>query len=179
MPRNTGRTISRRSWLAGAAACASASAGAWARAEDPPGPDEEQRAVFALGEKAGLPRFRSSETPHYLAIGDARDDFRARTLRDCERVRADYLDHYQAKGFDVVAPEQRLTVVTLANARSFEAYLPKEEYMRNPEWTLHGVYHLGTNRLVVFDHRGPASQRGPGGARLDTSARSPTRRPIN
>jgi hypothetical protein len=149
----------RRSWLLGAAA---ACAGAWVpvRAEDPPrenearaGRDEEQRAVEAIAAKAGLGRLRSSTTGHYLAIGDARDDFRASTLRDCEAVRADFLEHYRAKGFDLVEPEQRLTVVTLADERSFEAFLGKEEYTKNAEFTLEGVYQLGANRLIVFDHR--------------------------
>ena len=35
---------------------------------------------------------------------------------------ADYLDHYRAKGFDVSLPARRLTVVVLADDRSFAAY---------------------------------------------------------
>ena len=163
----------RRSWLfAAAGACASAWAGT--RAEDPPRQDEapadrdeERLAVEAIGEKAGLHRFRSSASANYLAIGDARDDFRAGTLRDCEAVRADFLDHYRAKGFDVVEPEQRLTVVTLTDDRSFAAFVGREVYMKNAEFTLDGTYQLGTNRLIVFDHRPIGPQRAPRASRAN------------
>jgi hypothetical protein len=151
------RRGTRRSWLLGAAG---AWACAWARAqaddpskeEEGPARDEERLAVEAIGEKAGLDRFRSSATAHYFAIGDARDDFREGTLRDCEAVRADFLDYYRAKEFDVVEPEQRLTVVALADERSFANYLGKERYAKNAEFNLEGAYQLGTNRLIVFDH---------------------------
>ena len=84
-------------------------AGGWARGEEPApanvdaqaDEDRERSAVEALGEKKGLRPFRSSRTANFLGIGDAPDDFRAMTLRDCEAVTADYLDHYRAKGFDV------------------------------------------------------------------------------
>src|SRR5262249_28707606 len=94
------RMVSRRTWLAGAVVGWVTAA---SRAEGP-GPagadaDQELRAVEALGTQAGLRPFRTSRTGHYLGIGDARDMFRSLTLRDCEAVAADFLDHYRARGF--------------------------------------------------------------------------------
>jgi hypothetical protein len=119
--------------------------------------EAEQRAVDALGAKAKLRPFRSSRSASYLAVGDAPADFQARTLRDCELVAADYLDHYRAKGFDITRPARRLTVVTLADDRSFAAFLGDPTLLMKPSrlvtMAIHGVYHPEMNRLVLFDHR--------------------------
>jgi hypothetical protein len=160
--------VSRRTWLAGAVV---AWVNASVRAEGPVPADEdededrERRAVEDLGKEAGLRPFRMSLSGMYLAIGDARDDFRSLTLRDCEAVAADYLDHYRAKGFEVTRPARRLTVVTLSDDTSFAAYLKNKKYLmtpsKHPVPAVHGIFDAGTNRLVVYDHRSLGPQLAP------------------
>jgi hypothetical protein len=168
-PRNEvgpGRIVGRRSWLAGALL---AGLNAAVRAEGPVATDvdeeKERRAVEDLGKEAGLRPFRMSRGGIYLGIGDAADDFRSLTLRDCEAIAADYLDHYRAKGFDVARPARRLSVVTLADDRSFAGYLKNRKYLlvpaKRPGPAIHGIYDSGTNRLVVYDHRSLGPQLAP------------------
>jgi hypothetical protein len=153
--------ITRRRWLAGALwTCAGTAIRAKAGAEDGPvaenDEDAECQAVEALGERLGLRSFRTTRTRHFLGIGDTSDAFRGLTLRDCELTAADFMDHYRSKGFDVDFPAQRLTVVVLADARSFLSVL-KGEQIQLPKGrefvppALRGVYNPVTNRLVVFD----------------------------
>jgi hypothetical protein len=161
-----GSKITRRGWLA--AAVASCAGGVvQARGADEPvagkaqereqDDDAEQQAVEVLGVKARLRPFRSTRSTSYLAIGDAPADFQALTLRDCELVAADYLNHYRAKGFDITRPGRRLTVVTLADDRSFAAFLGDPSLVMRPSrlvtMAIHGIYQPATNRLLLFDHR--------------------------
>ena len=73
-------------------------------------------------------------------------------------------------------PEQRLTVVALADERSFAAFLGKEVYAKDAESKLDGVYQRGTNRLIVFDHRprGPQLRTAPSRANRRTLAHEAT-----
>src|SRR4051812_30094409 len=118
-----GPMISRRAWLAGALL---AWAGTSGRADEPGRAiDDDEREigeVEAIGKEAGLKPFRMSRSGNYLAIGDAGDRFRSLTLRDCETLAADSLDYYRAQQFNVTRPGRRLTVVTLADDRSFAAF---------------------------------------------------------
>jgi hypothetical protein len=165
-----GPKVTRRAMLAAAlGSCAGLAVRAQARGADEPlartaqeweweqNDDAEQRAVEVLGARAGLRPFRSRRSAGYLAIGDAPADFQALTLRDCALIAADYLDHYRAKGFNVTRPVRRLTVVTLADDRSFAAFLGDPRLVMKPSQLVtiatHGVYQLETNRLIVFDHR--------------------------
>jgi hypothetical protein len=158
--------ITRRTLLATALGCGAGIVVRARGAEYPGGGQEppreqddatDKQAVEALGAKAKLRPFRSSRSTSYLAIGDAPADFQTLTLRDCELVAADYLDHYRAKGFGVTRPARRLTVVTLADDRSFAAFLDDPSLVMKPSrlvtMAIHGVYQPETNRLIVFDHR--------------------------
>ena len=162
--------LDRRAWMAGAlAACL----GAPCLAQEPKEADfdegAEVRAVHAIAKKVGLRPFRTVQSGHFLCTGDAPDSFLSLTLRDCESVAADYLDHYRAQGFDVAPPGRRLTVVALADDRSFAAYAANKSFLmvpkrRDPAPSVHGYYSRETNRLVVFDHRslGPQLAARPG-----------------
>jgi len=142
--------LHRRSWLAGLAA--SGLAVRWSLAAGPKpdaGEAEMVRAVGKRAQEAGLGSFRVNRTTHYLAIGDAPDDFRERALSICEGLALDFLDHFNARGFAVERPERRLAVVLLASSKSFGAFLDEPA-----GGAVGGQYDRDTNRLVVFDNRG-------------------------
>ena len=162
--------IDRRSWLAGIlATCAwgSISSGEEPGKKADSKEDEEiaLEEVRSAAAEAGLSPFKISKSPNYLAIGDASESFRAVTLRDCEGVAADYLDYYKAQGFDVHRPDRRLIVVTLADDRSFIAFVfPHSKMPINkpgPAPPIHGLYNRENNRLIVYDHRALGPQFGP------------------
>lgn len=120
--------------------------------------EKERESIEQLAKQAGLRPFRSGRTSHFVGLGDAPDSFRSLTLRDCEAVAADYLDHYRTRGFKIEPPPQRLTVVVLADDRSFAAFLGDPSLAMIPMGndsapSVHGVYSRTSNRLVVFDHR--------------------------
>jgi hypothetical protein len=159
-------TIDRRTWLVGVAA------GCWglsARAEDPedPGldPPGEPKAVEDLAATLGLGPFRAGRTTHYLGIGDAPDAFRAQAMEICEAVARDYLAYFRAKGFAVLRPERRLTVVILADADALAAFLGAE-----PGTAVGGFYDLETNRLVIYDYRSQGRAAAPRAGRANTIA---------
>ena len=119
---------SRRAWLAGRAPWP-APVGWSGRTKLR---ERRTQAIEALAKRSGSAPFRVSRTTNYLGIGDSVDVFRSRTLNDCEAVRADYMDYYRARGFDITEPAQPLTVVTLTDDRSFAAFLGKKEYALRP-----------------------------------------------
>jgi hypothetical protein len=144
--------IDRRAFLA--AVAAGCCAGLSTRGDEPPAvaelPDDEsaQARVLARAQKSALEPFRTSRSASYLGLGDAPDAFRQIVLRTCEDVALDYLDYYQAQGFAIHRPEKRMVVVTLADRRSFLAFLGTEI---GPN--VAGVYSRSSNMLVVYDHR--------------------------
>jgi hypothetical protein len=140
-----------------------------ARGDEPPGPaGDEQRdeeMVREAAREAGLNRVGATRSAHYLAVGDAPDGFRALTLRDCEALARDFLEHYKARGFEAELPGRRMTVVALADDRSFAAYMGNPRLrltvrMTDPEPAVHGLYSRTANALVVFDHRALGPQLG-------------------
>ncbi len=178
--------IDRRAWLAGMlAACAwgSISSGDEESGKKvDPKEDEESalKAVQAAAAEAGLSPFKISKSANYLVIGDASESFRAVTLRDCEGVAADYLDYYKAQGFDVHRPDRRLLVVTLADDRSFIAFVfPNSKMTSNkpgPAPPIHGLYNRENNRLIIYDHRalGPQFGSRPAYQNIRTTAHEAT-----
>src|SRR5262245_49195597 len=108
--------LGRRAWLTGALA-AGWLVGRRARSDEPPGPAGDERRdeemIREAARKAGLKGVGATRSAHYLAVGDAPEGFRALTLRDCEALARDFLEHYKARGFEVEPPGRRMTVVTL------------------------------------------------------------------
>jgi hypothetical protein len=162
----TDPAIDRRTWLVGVAA------GWWglsARAQEPeavrPDPPGEPKAVEDLAATLRLGPLGVRRTAHYLGIGDAPDSFRAQALEICEAVARDSLGYFQAKGFAVVHPAHRLTVVILADADAFAAFLGTE-----PGTAVGGFYDLETNRLVIYDYRSQGPAAAPRAGRANTIA---------
>jgi hypothetical protein len=120
--------------------------GAW---QDGNAGDEKDAAeVQKLGEQAGLSRFGKSRSEHFLALGDAPDDFLQSALRHCEALAQAFLKHFQAKGFRLVSAPRRLIIVVLKDVKSYGALLREA-----PGKDVGGHYDLETNRLVMFDFR--------------------------
>jgi hypothetical protein len=59
---------------------------------------------------------------HYQAVGDASDSFLKIVLQDCEQVAGDFLDYYQAKGFDVKSPGRRLTLIVFREEPAYREF---------------------------------------------------------
>jgi hypothetical protein len=145
-------------------------AGPRGRAQEPGGArndeGQEVRAVAEIVRRAGLKEPRTTRSTHFVAVGDAADGFLRVSLQDCEALLADYLDYYKGRGFAVDAPSRRLTVVAMADDRSFAAYVGRRELLRGPQRTAPdsytaGLYQRDTNRLVVYDHRALGPQLSP------------------
>ena len=157
--------IGRRSLLTGAlAAWVGASCRAGEPSQSQSAEDQERRQVEAIAAKVGLRSFGATRSPRYLGIGDASDTFRSLTLRDCEALAADYLDYYQSQGFKVVMPAGRLTVIILADERSYAAFngegrSPSSPTETNRHTMVPGRYNSHTNRLVVLDLHAVTSRR--------------------
>ncbi len=141
-------TIDRRTWIG--VALATFGLSGRARGEDAGGP----AAVEARAREAKLGPFRSSSSKTFVALGDGPDAFRAKALELCEALAASYRDHFDSRGFGVQLPKEPLTIVTLANAKSYAAFVGED---RGP--VIGGHYDLDANWLVMFDFRGDGRDR--------------------
>ena len=80
-------------------------------------------------------------------------------LRDCDAIANDFLAHYQAKGFQVKAPERRMTIVAFRDERPFREFARK--FASGVPPNVSGFYSRPENWLVLFDFRNvPASALG-------------------
>ena len=147
--RGPGRDIGRRARLAGvASAWLGASSQAEAPSRDPDGEDPGLKAIETHAREVGLRSLRTARSRNYQAIGDATEEFQRLTLRDCELIARDYLDHFRARGFDITPSRRRLSVVTLSDERSYDAFLGTTESQGTG-----GLYDRKSNVLVVYDYR--------------------------
>jgi hypothetical protein len=147
MIKHTG--TSRRAWLAGSLVSFWAFRTRAAGPEsDPSNTAEEIRLIQAKAARAGLGRFRSTETEQYLGIGDGPDLYRKTALGICQQLGRVYQKHFRDKGFTVEFPKRRLTVVTLKDRSAYEKLLGDA-----PGSDVGGHFDLESNRLVIFDFR--------------------------
>jgi hypothetical protein len=141
-------TIDRRAWLATLlAGCLSRPT----RGDEaaPPLRNElkgEAKSVEAIAKRRNLGPVRSNRSANYLAIGDADDAYRAGVLKTCEAHFKEYLEHFRRKGFPLLKPANRLTVVTLCDRYSYAKYVGESLAA-----TSGGAYLPDANRIVVFD----------------------------
>src|SRR4051812_25765477 len=101
-------SLSRRTWLASAAASAMAPSIAIGR------DDAEDREIDTIREKAksaGLGEFGVSRNEQYLAIGDAPEGFRKKALEILNGLAKDYFKHMTEKGFKVEKPPERMRLL--------------------------------------------------------------------
>jgi hypothetical protein len=86
------------------------------------------------------------DSKHFTAWSNADADFTAERLRNCEALYDDFLTHFRRKGFALRPPAARLMVAVFDGQAGFDAYLGQ----KMPP-SLVGIYHPGTNRLVIYD----------------------------
>jgi hypothetical protein len=92
------------------------------------------------------------DSKHFLAIGNAPDEYTGERLYDCETIYALFAPHFRKKGFAIREPGARLMVAVFDSQAGFEAYLGQRM-----STTTTGVYHPPSNRLVVYDYAGNRS----------------------
>ena len=87
------------------------------------------------------------DSQHFLAIGNADDEFIEDCLGNCETLYSVFFEHFRKKGFTVRQPKGRLMVAVFDTQAGFEAYLGQKM-----STSIRGIYHPQTNRLVVYDY---------------------------
>ncbi len=120
------RPLHRRAWLRIAAGATAGLGGFDGRSlpafasDDPKDAADEaeelQRAETRARKVTNRPLL-TLKSAHYQAVGDASETFIKLTLSDCEKMAADYLHHFRARGFDVKLPDRRLTVIAFRDER--------------------------------------------------------------
>lgn len=115
-------------------------------------PDDQKMIEAARGaaKKAGLGDFAARTSEHFLGIGDGPAPYCAAALERCESIARDFLAHFRHLGFKVALPARRLTVITLKDARTYQAFSGDDEV----DETVGGHYDPEANWLVIFDFRG-------------------------
>lgn len=116
-------------------------------------------AIRAEAAKKSLGPFRQNLGEHFLAIGDASDDYQNEVLGFCEKLAKTFLSYFKERGFTVALPAERMAVVVLKNRKSYGVWNGEQA-----ENAIGGHYDLDTNRLVVFDFRndpGPLGNQAP------------------
>ena len=159
--------LTRRAWLTGSLFAA---LGLVARAGEPKhapadsAPADTIAALQAEARKAGLGPFETTETPHFLGIGDGRGSYRQAALEICQELAKAYQKHFREKGFTSISlPERPLTVVTLKDRTSYEKFLGEDAGAE-----VGGHYDLDANRLVIFDFRPPVNEPIANAERVNT-----------
>jgi len=164
-PRNHSGELKqdRRAWLAlaglGIATAWLGTAGASQKL------DQEQESKLTPSEQAKLELERALErvrsitsrpaitvtSERYQAIGDAVEPFLKIALADCELIAQDFLDYYQAKGFDVKSPDRRMTLIVFREESSYREFARK--FAQGVPTFVSGFYSRTENWLALYDFR--------------------------
>jgi Protein of unknown function (DUF1570) len=165
--------MDRRAWLRIAAGASAGLAGAGLAAGPGRAPEDAKAAGAAEADDLRRAEARARQvttrplltfkSAHYQAIGDATEAFLKLTLSDCEKMAADYIDHFRSKEFDVKLPARRLTVIVFRNEGPFRRFA-----VSVPPGTM-GFYSLATNWLSLFDTRNePMKTNSAGQSNMET-----------
>src|SRR5262249_38918216 len=102
--------------------------------------------VHKLEREHKLPPLGRFESKHFTAWSNADIPFSEMRIRNCELIHGVFFDHFRKRGFNVRVPAFKLMVAIFDTQTGFEAYLG-----RTMPSAVAGIYHPGTNRLVVYD----------------------------
>jgi hypothetical protein len=116
--------VTRRAWLATLAASGLGLLGADKVAPAHLEPDPVELAfLLEQAKKAGLGAFRTSQSEHFVGIGDAPDDHRNSALTVCESIYKTFRNHFQTvKKIELTPPAHKLAVVILADKASYDQF---------------------------------------------------------
>jgi hypothetical protein len=87
------------------------------------------------------------DSKHFLALSNADDEFAEVRLHNCELIYELFFDHFRRKGFRLREPAGKLMLAIFGSQAGLEAYLG---HKMPPSVT--GIYHLQSNRLLVYDY---------------------------
>lgn len=105
----------------------------------------EQQTLEAVRAK-GIGGMRRMATRHFVAMSNAPEYFTEMRLGNCELLYTMFFDHFQRKGFALVAPQEKLQALVFDSQAAFDKFLGGRS---SPLAT--GIYQLGSNRLVMYD----------------------------
>jgi hypothetical protein len=103
--------------------------------------------MLDLAREHKLPPVARYDSKHFMALSNADDAFSELRLHNCELMYDVYYEHFGKKGFTLHEPTRKLMVAIFDSQYGIEAYIGS----RLPP-TITGLYHPGTNRLVVYDY---------------------------
>jgi hypothetical protein len=102
--------------------------------------------VRRLEREHKLPPLVRYESKHFTAWSNAEERYTEMRMRNCELIYGLFFDHFRRRGFNVRLPMTKLMVAIFDSQTGFEAYLGQSMPVH-----IMGIYHPGTNRLVVYD----------------------------
>lgn len=103
--------------------------------------------MVKLTKEHKLPAPSRYESKHFVAMSTADDEFSELRLHNCELIYELFFDHFRRKGFRLREPAGKMMVAVFDTQAGFEAYLGHKM-----PTTVTGVYHLPSNRLIVYDY---------------------------
>jgi hypothetical protein len=114
--------------------------------------DEFQAGEFTqfmvdLSDKHKLTPMARYDSPHFIALSNADEEYSKRRLANGELLYSLFADHFQRKGFDLKPPASKLMMAVFDSQAGYDAYLGAKQ---SP--LIIGYYHLATNRFVVYDY---------------------------
>ncbi len=100
-----------------------------------------------LRQKHGLRPLVHYLSEHFVAMANAPEGLVEQRLDNCETIHSLFFDHFRRRGFAVREPAARMMVMVFDTQAGMEAYLGRP---LSPAIT--GLYHLASNRLLVYDY---------------------------
>jgi hypothetical protein len=97
--------------------------------------------------KHNLGRMLRYDSRHFVALSNADPEDARYRLANCEVMYAAFFRHFRKKGFAVREPGEKLMVAIFRTQEGLEAYVGQRVSV-----AVTGLYHLKTNRLVVYDY---------------------------
>lgn len=108
--------------------------------------DFSQYMVRLAGQHDLAPMMRY-DSPHFMALSNAEENFTEMRLGNCELLYSVFWDHFRGRGFTLREARTRFMVAMFDTQDGFNAYLGRKE---SP--LVVGMYHTLSNRLVLYDY---------------------------
>jgi len=106
------------------------------------------RTMVDLQKKHGLASVSRYSGKRFTALSNASEKFSTQSVRFCEIIYDLFYHHFERKGFALRPPSQMLMLAVFDGPDGFDAYMN-----RKMPAGITGIYHQGSNRLVIYDLR--------------------------